>query len=151
MYKFKSKVCEKCLQDFIPTAGNQKWCKDCMPTMKERVFNWKINHKERMKIYNKTWCIKHLGEYRLKLKIEVFTHYSNGTPKCTCCGETEIKFLSIDHINGGGGKHIRKIKRFGSSFYQWLKQYNYPSGYQVLCMNCNFAKGHFGECPHKQH
>ena len=25
---------------------------------------------------------------------------------------------------------------------------NYPEGFQVLCSNCNFAKGKYGSCPH---
>lgn len=25
----------------------------------------------------------------------------------------------------------------------------YPAGFRLLCMNCNFAIGHFGSCPHQ--
>jgi hypothetical protein len=29
------------------------------------------------------------------------------------------------------------------------KEYNeFPDGFQVLCHNCNLAKGYYGECPH---
>jgi hypothetical protein len=28
----------------------------------------------------------------------------------------------------------------GCRFYLWLKTNKYPSGYQVLCMNCQFVK-----------
>jgi len=31
----------------------------------------------------------------------------------------------------------------------WLRKYNYPKGFQVLCHNCNMAK-RFGVCPHKE-
>ena len=34
--------------------------------------------------------------------------------------------------------------------FQYLKRNNYPPGYRVLCMNCNFAMGHFGYCPHQK-
>lgn len=84
-----------------------------------------------------------------KLKIEVLTHYGGNPPKCVCCGETHIEFLSIDHINGGGTKK-RKETGGGSSLYRWLKKNNFPKEFQVLCMNCNFAKGHFGICPHNK-
>jgi hypothetical protein len=30
-----------------------------------------------------------------------------------------------------------------------LRQNSYPTGYRVLCHNCNFALGHYGYCPHK--
>ncbi len=84
-------------------------------------------------------------EYRAKLKMEVFNAY--GGAVCSCCGETHIEFLSIDHANNDGAEH-RKIVP-ASKLYNWLKTNNFPSGYKVLCMNCNFAKGHFGICPHE--
>jgi hypothetical protein len=49
-----------------------------------------------------------------------------------------IKALSIDHINGGGGKH-RKESNI-THFYNWLKKNNYPTGFQTLCLNCQFIK-----------
>lgn len=85
------------------------------------------------------------------LKIEVFNAY--GGAKCKCCGEEHIEFLSIDHMNNDGGKHRKQLfgtNSVGSQFYSWLKKNNFPKGFQVLCMNCNFAKGHFGCCPHEK-
>jgi hypothetical protein len=73
-------------------------------------------------------------------------HY--GGTKCICCNETEIRFLTIDHINGGGSKHRAEIGH-GKTIYSWLKNNGYPNGYQVLCYNCNCAKGFYGECPHE--
>lgn len=75
-----------------------------------------------------------------KLKLEVLSHYSEGTPKCTNCGEKEIKFLSIDHSFGDGTKHRKEIGvGVGSQFYYWLIKHNYPQnlGLRVLCLNCN--------------
>lgn len=75
------------------------------------------------------------------------THYSCGEPKCKCCGELELEFLTMDHIDGGGNEH-RKVTR---NIYRYLKINNFPPGYQVLCMNCNFSK-HLGNgiCIHKR-
>jgi hypothetical protein len=81
--------------------------------------------------------------YRQALRTEVITAYGG---KCSCCGEIEQKFLSIDHINGGGAKHKRDIE---ADLYAWLKANNYPPGFQVLCFNCNLAKGFYGVCPHQ--
>lgn len=61
-----------------------------------------------------------------------------------------MKFLSIDHINGGGSKHTKSLNRRGVTFYLWLIKQGFPDGYQTLCYNCNFAKGHFGVCPHQE-
>jgi hypothetical protein len=70
------------------------------------------------------------------LKRGIIAHYSSGAMKCGVCGFDDIRALSIDHINGGGGKHLREI----GDFYSWLKKNSYPSGYQVLCMNCQWIK-----------
>lgn len=83
-------------------------------------------------------------------KIEVFNAY--GGCKCKCCGESNLECLSIDHINNDGAAHRKELTgnaRDGRNLYIWLQKNNYPPGFQVLCMNCNFAKGHFGQCPHE--
>lgn len=78
---------------------------------------------------------------RLIAKRKVIKHYSNGTMTCFKCGYSDIRALSIDHIEGKGGKHLKEIGRGGGyHFYLWLIENNYPSGFQVLCMNCQFIK-----------
>jgi len=82
--------------------------------------------------------------YVQKIRKEVLDFYGG---KCACCGETENKFLCIDHINGRGAKDTRKTEG-GRSWYSYLRKYK-PSYVQVLCHNCNMAKGFYGACPHK--
>mgnify|MGYP001599706083 FL=1 len=82
-------------------------------------------------------------------KESAFAAYSNGPICCACCGETNLVFLSIDHIDGGGNKHRREIHtNGGTKLYQWLRQKFYPPGYRVLCMNCNHATRFRQACPH---
>lgn len=83
----------------------------------------------------------------IKLKCEVMDAY--GGRECKCCHETALEFLNVDHIGGGGNKHRAEIKRYGQSFYKWLKSKGFPAGYQVMCFNCNCARGLFGFCPHE--
>jgi hypothetical protein len=84
-------------------------------------------------------------------KWRLATMQAYGGPICKCCGETELKFLSIDHINGGGSKHRKEYGvGGGKGIYRWLAKNNYPPGFQVLCHNCNLAKGFYGSCPHTQ-
>ena len=85
---------------------------------------------------------------RIAKRIAVLTHYSNGIPKCACCGETEVKFLAIDHMNGNGSSHRKTVPV--AALPRWLQANNYPSGFQVLCHNCNCAKGYYGMCPHQE-
>ena len=96
---------------------------------------------------NKRWA--------LKLRKDVLTHYSHGMLQCACCGETHIEFLALDHTNGGGNKHKvalsagKTYRISGTAIYQWIRRNKYPEGFQVLCHNCNMAKGLYGQCPHK--
>lgn len=81
----------------------------------------------------------------------VLNHYSNNHPKCACpsCNENHIEFLAIDHTNGGGNKHRKNIGTSNSAhFYLWLIKNNFPSGFRVLCHNCNMSLSRYGYCPH---
>lgn len=81
-----------------------------------------------------------------KPKLEAFNHYGC---KCSCCGETIVDFLTIDHIGGGGNQHRKQLPQGGHSIYRWLKKNNYPEGFRVLCFNCNFGIHiNNGICPH---
>lgn len=78
-------------------------------------------------------------------------------PGCMCCGEDREPFLVIDHVDGGGNAHRQVVvggkngARAGGGpyFYRWLRLNGYPSGFQVLCANCNMAKDRPGGCPHQ--
>ena len=72
---------------------------------------------------------------RSQLKLDIFNHY--GGPKCMRCEDINIDHLCLDHINGGGHKHTKEI---GRHLYYWVHKNNYPSGFQVLCFNCNYLK-----------
>lgn len=98
---------------------------------------------------NREHLILYQRRYRRKIKLLVLTHYSFGDLRCRCCGEKELDFLTIDHVNGGGREH-HKLIGGGATFYLWLKRNNFPLGYQVLCYNCNCARSHVGECPHQR-
>lgn len=68
---------------------------------------------------------------------------------CACCGETEIKFLCIDHINGRAATRTDARRQVGRPWYQWLIAHGTAVDFQVLCHNCNCAKGFYGWCPHQ--
>lgn len=93
--------------------------------------------KTKRKSYRNSW--------RKKVKAEVIIHYGG---KCVCCGETELSFLCMDHIEGGGNKHRREIGR--KDLAPWLKENNYPPRFQVLCANCNLSKHLLGVCHHQR-
>lgn len=90
--------------------------------------------------------VKRNSERRKQLREEVITAYGK---KCVCCGETEPKFLAVDHIYNDGAEHRKQVKT--KSIYLWLKRNNFPKDrFQLLCHNCNFSKGLYGCCPHQE-
>jgi hypothetical protein len=108
-------------------------------------YSQKPNVKARSRLYKQTQEFKDKERIAtIEKRKRVFNHYGN---KCACCGESNILFLSIDHINGGGTKHRQEIGR--TPIYRWLIKNNFPEGYQTLCMNCNCAKAWWGKCPHQ--
>lgn len=132
---------------------NKKWCLKHPDYHKEYCKQYYLTHKEQAKIRykkyrdnfyqeNKERIKQRVKKYQMiwypKRKEEVFKHYSSEL-KCAKCGFSDIRALSVDHINGGGTKHRREIGK-GAQFYNWLKKNNYPEGFQILCMNCQFIK-----------
>ena len=85
------------------------------------------------------------------LKEEVLNAY--GGLVCACCGETESKFLCLDHINNDRSTQCKELNWKNPSsgrLYGYLKNKGFPKGYQVLCWNCNRGKwSNVGICPHK--
>jgi hypothetical protein len=117
------KVCKRCK---IPSNG--LFCDDCAKLLRSR---------SRMS--------------REKLRDLVYQKY--GGYICACCRECEKLFLTIDHIKNNGAAHRKSIMSGpGTSehLYSWLRDNNFPQGFQVLCMNCNLGKQRNGGiCPHK--
>lgn len=90
---------------------------------------------------------KRTGKLHQKLRLEALKYYSGGDPKCSCCGESQLEFLTLDHIDGSGAEERKNVKSGRNTAYL-AKKRGYPPGYRVLCMNCNFALGMSGYCPH---
>lgn len=160
--------CKKCNTehplDYFPkhdTGGHRHECKDCYG---KRMAEWRgrnlyaIKAKSKLKFqllkadkakYEKAKVRQRITgkEWNARVRDEVYAAY--GGPICACCGETEPNFLTIDHINNDGHLH-RKNTPGATNLYTHLRARGFPSGFQVLCMNCNFGKArNKGVCPHK--
>lgn len=77
--------------------------------------------------------------YNAKIKLKVLRHYGGKIHRCKRCGICDVRFLVLDHINGGGQKD-RELHGRGSTFYTWMIRNNFPEGFQVLCSHCNLRK-----------
>lgn len=113
-------------------------CKDCHKILS---VNWRNSNTERIRELHLTRSFRK--------KSQVIEHYSGGKNCCACCGESTFEFMSVDHLNNDGNLHRAKTGLGGNMLYNWLVKNNFPPGYQILCLNCNQAKGNFGQCPHQ--
>jgi len=107
---------------------------------RERKREFKKNNPEKQREYD--------TRARRKLKSDVIGAYGG---VCTCCGEKEMDFLCIDHVDNNGSQH-RKLLGTGNTFYFRLRKDGYPNTnefrLQVLCYNCNNSKKIRGVCIH---
>jgi len=152
----------------MPDNSNQKYCLNCKPTVLKEWYRrngalYRQRHPERVREQQRKAVEKRRDHYLAmdafyhsrigeQVKQKVFDHYSNGTLTCACCGESEIDFLTIDHINNDGAKHRLELSGRrnwgGVSLYKWLVRNGFPPGFAVLCMNSNLSKGKHGMCIH---
>lgn len=99
----------------------------------------KGNNRERLKVWNRA------NYYRYREDMfKALGHF------CSCCGETEKVFLTLEHKNGGGSQHR---KEFGSGFGALLdaRKQGFPQDkYTVLCMNCQRGVLRPEGCPHQR-
>lgn len=85
-------------------------------------------------------------KYGDKLRVEFIEAYGG---MCTCCGEKEPRFLTVEHTKGNGRAHRAEVG-YGTSLLKHLKALGWPKDdYKLLCMNCNFANRYGRICPHQ--
>ena len=150
------KASGQCAWCTMMAAPGKTKCQGCSDKGKQRIVARKLAgicvRCPEPAVPGRTLCLdcntKHTDKHR-EIKRIVMAAYGG---RCACCGEEEVAFLSIDHMHGGGRKHREEIGAVGSrGFYGWLKDNNYPAGFQVLCHNCNMGRHlNGGICPHKQ-
>jgi hypothetical protein len=126
-------------------------CKLCTILLSSKNYQKRIEENpDELRAYKNSWNARNREKnrlagkkHRLKVRLLVIEGYGG---KCSCCGESEIKFLTIEHENKDGKKHRKETN---GHYYQDLIKRGFPKGYTVLCFNCNCAKGFYEVCPHQ--
>lgn len=154
------RTCAHCKQTFPATteffraAGGRPfgigyYCHDCARARgRERAAKRPAAEREGSRLY-------YLA-YMKRSHLACLRAYGGDPPRCACCGETEIAFLTLDHIDGDGKAHRAELTAqegrpmAGYNFYRWLEAHGFPPGIQCLCFNCNVAKRTYRACPHQE-
>jgi hypothetical protein len=118
-------------------------CSRCGELKDEAKFRLSFSGKSR-----RNYCCACGGRYEVaRLKVEMFEALGFS---CACCGENNPLFLSLDHKIEGDGPEQRKRYDTPQQLIRAARREGWPKDkYQVLCYNCNCAKGFFGVCPHQ--
>src|SRR3990167_4325112 len=145
--------CPKCkktkeLSRFYNGGTNTRRCKEC--TREDSKLRYSKNPEKYRGAVNE-WKRRNPEKYKeiyreitRKRKQKLFDMYGR---KCTCCGESEEKFLTLEHKNKDGNKDRKK---YGTGYmYQLALKRKDPKRYEILCYNCNNAKARYNQCPHK--
>jgi hypothetical protein len=128
----------------IAERRNKYWANAKQRREQANLYNNNELRKQKRSDYAKKWNKEHLEEQtkkrryrRQNCKIKVISHYSKGTMTCCKCGTDDMRILTIDHINGKGNEHRKQIHRH---LAEWVVRNNYPDGFQILCIKCQWIK-----------
>lgn len=108
-------------------------CTDCGADTVDRKFRCASCYTIHLQQTRKAWN---------KQRETIIDHYGS---KCQCCGQSDPRYLQIDHVNNDGHHHRIEV---GRHIMSWAIKNNFPAGLQLLCANCNSGKARYGVCPH---
>lgn len=138
-------VCRYCGGE---SSGRSR-CDTCRESLKKHQATWYDGRKQAglcvfcgTKAETETLCRVCREKHRLyskdrtdELRQAVLDAYGR---ECAECGQDDEDLLQVDHVEGGGGKHRKEIGQ--SNLYLWLRQNEFPKGFQILCASCNWKK-----------
>jgi hypothetical protein len=139
-----TELCSRCGEN--PRRRDRRICQRCHSADVRR---WLAAHPERRAQYR----AEKSGD-GLRDKQALMEAYGG---RCVCCGETELAFLTLDHVGGVvPDDHCRitadgRRHRIGSAnLYHKIKAEGFPQDkYRCLCFNCNAARSWGRTCPHE--
>lgn len=117
---------------------NKIGCSNCLSKKVKQQVNYDKKYKDKQ------------GLYRKRVRRDVVNKYGGA---CKCCGETELLFLTIDHINNDGHIERKELSNgnniSSTQFFLKLNREVKRDDIQVLCFNCNLGRSmNGGICPH---
>lgn len=132
-------------------AYAHKWYLGNKEKKKQTMKIWEIKNADKIAVRRKKWRDAN-KEHRATSQRELLLGYKRLVVAayggaCSCCGENEIAFLTVEHLDKNGKEH-RKVR---GNFYGYLVKNKFPKdNLTILCMNCNWAERNKFKCPHKR-
>jgi hypothetical protein len=87
--------------------------------------------------YNSDEHREYQRDYMKKLRERLINSLGS---ECVRCGNTDIRCLQVDHIDGGGTKDYRSRITYNGSVFYAIHPEKIDNKLQVLCANCNWIK-----------
>lgn len=130
----------------------RSWYERNQEKVKAARIKWQTNNWDAVVTYRKRWRdenkshVAQIQRNRLAVYKQAVVDAYGGS--CECCGETEVIFLTVEHVRKDGQTH-RNVQ---GNFYRHLMRSGFPKdqGLSILCMNCNWAQRNGAICPHKK-
>jgi hypothetical protein len=133
-------VCKDCLNELVRKKRAERDKRDeCLQCGKKTSSMFKTCNN----------CLSNSRAWSAKLRKDTIEAYGGS---CVCCKESNLIYLTIDHINNDGKTTIINGYRGGVRFYAQLRRAGFPEEFpegsplQILCANCHLAKSYFGGC-----
>lgn len=138
-------VCREC-----KAQCNLEWRKRHHEENLERKRAYYYEHRERI-LKRRAHNLSHTKRLAV-LRQEVFNHYGN---KCYCCGLSDPRFLTIEHLSNDGSalryKNGSGSRTAGTTMYRQIIDAGFPADIALACYNCNCARSFHSkgqQCPH---
>ena len=123
--KWKKKCCKNCHNTYLTKLRRTS------ENYRKYERRYKENHRELIKV--------HAKKCRIKRRQKVLMIVGNGNVMCKRCGNTDIRILEINHINGGGNKEVgRKSSIFLNNILNGSRS---TEDLEILCRPCNSIHG----------
>jgi 5-methylcytosine-specific restriction endonuclease McrA len=109
--------------------------------VRQRNQEYSLKHPEYQREYyqkNRVRVLARMAALHVRRREWILAKYGG---RCACCGSPYD--LEIDHIVPWDGTTPRR----GNNLVKWIVNNNFPDMFQLLCSNCNTAKGRGKECP----
>lgn len=133
----------------------EKTCTLCLVTKKSNLFFKRTSSSDGLESQCRVCHTQSDAKSKRKLRLDLVLGYGG---KCECCSESRIEFLQLDHKFNDGAEERRLMSRNPKDksnaiykLHRRLRRQGFPRDrYQLLCANCNWAKGMYGLCPHEK-